>query len=205
MAMSDTAPELGCGRSIDDVWARIDSPPDAHEQQCSDCQAARASLAKLRLATDDLRAHPPQTPSLGVKDAVMAVARAEVRRGRRLPVRTDEVGALQLSEQIVASVVREAADSVPGVHARRCSVALDEPGDRGVIPEAGVREIDVVLGVAMAVGPSIPRVLAELRAVIRTEVERRLGVVTAQVDITVEDLYDVEVPQGVRVITSEAS
>lgn len=202
--MSDTGPELGCGRSIDDVWVRIDQPLDAHELTCADCQAARESLAKLRLATDDLKAEAPEAPSLGVKEAVMAVARTEVRRARRLPVRTSVAGDLQLSEQIVATVVREAADTVLGVHARRCTVALDEPGDRGVIPEEGVRQIDVVLGVAMALGLPIPQVLADLRTVIRDQVERRLGVVTAQIDITVEDLYDVD-DQGRRMVESEAS
>lgn len=202
--MSDTGPELGCGRSIDDVWARIDRPLDGHERECGDCQRARQSLARLRLATDDLKATAPQAPSLKVKDAVMAVARAEVRRGRRLPVRTSVAGDLQLSEQIVATVVREAADTILGVHARRCTVALDETGDRGVVPEAGVRQIDVVLGVAMALGQPIPRALDDLRTVIRDEVERRLGVVTAQIDITVEDLYDVD-DQGRRAVESEAS
>ena len=58
-------------------------------------------------------------------------ARAEVRRGRRLPldepVADGTVSDLSVSEQTVAAAVRRAGDAVPGVEVRRCRVELGDP------------------------------------------------------------------------------
>ena len=69
MALTGTTPtppsqtdpnRLGCGRSIDDVWARVDLPPDPHEQTCPDCQAARHDLGDL--AVPRAASSPPTRP-----------------------------------------------------------------------------------------------------------------------------------------------
>ena len=136
MAVStDSTNRLGCGRDIDDVWATIDRPPSAHERQCPYCQEARASLGRLNRVIDAQRradaAQPDLQPGPQVLSRVMEIARAEVRRGRRLPldepVADGTVSDLSVSEQTVAAVVRRAGDAVPGVEVRRCRVELGDP------------------------------------------------------------------------------
>lgn len=136
MAVStDSTNRLGCGRDIDDVWATIDRPPSAHERQCPYCQEARASLGRLNRVIDAQRradaAQPDLQPGPQVLSRVMEIARAEVRRGRRLPldepVADGTVSDLSVSEQTVAAAVRRAGDAVPGVEVRRCRVELGDP------------------------------------------------------------------------------
>lgn len=84
------ATRLGCGRDVDDVWGTIDRPPDAHEQSCPYCTQARAELAVLAAATNDLRASDQQDQKLRVPNHiltnVLAIVRTEVRRGRPIPL-----------------------------------------------------------------------------------------------------------------------
>ncbi len=146
MAVStDSTTRLGCGRDIDDVWASIDQPPSPHERTCPFCQQARASLSRLARVIDAQRradaASPDQQPGPQVLTRVMEIARAEIRRGRRLPL--DEpaddgaVSDLSVSEQTVAAVVRRAGDTVPGVEVRRCRVELGDPRVSPVGPDEG--------------------------------------------------------------------
>ena len=124
---------------IDEVWQHIDRPPDAHELTCDQCRAARASLQTLRSVTARHRSleetagtDPDESlrPRARVRENVLAVARAEVRRGRRIPATVTEIGPVLVSEQALVSLVRLAADSVPGVRARRIDITprrrLDE-------------------------------------------------------------------------------
>ena len=76
MALTGTTPtppsqtdpnRLGCGRSIDDVWVRVDLPPDPHEQTCPDCQAARHDLGDLAAATRGVVAADKADPALRLK------------------------------------------------------------------------------------------------------------------------------------------
>lgn len=129
---------LGCGRDIDAVWASIDRSPNAHEQVCPHCREARGSLRPLAAATAAQRAaetvDPDLEPGPQVLSHVMEVARAEVRRRRRLPLdepplptdddKTIEPTSLTVSEQTVAAVARRVADSSAGVQVRRSRVEL---------------------------------------------------------------------------------
>ncbi|WP_182561519.1 Asp23/Gls24 family envelope stress response protein [Microlunatus kandeliicorticis] len=131
MAVS-TSTRLGCGRDIDDVWAGVDRPPDAHERTCPDCRAARASLSQLAEVTAEQRRRdvedPELQPSPQVLERIMDIARAEVRHGRRLPLDEPEphrpTADLTVSEQALASVVRSAGDTVRGVEVRRVRIEL---------------------------------------------------------------------------------
>lgn len=197
MAIEHDTSRLDCGREIDQVWERIDLAPDAHEQVCPDCQSARLSLSELAEVTEELRAVDPVgavagsgdlVPSTSVKDAIMRVARAEVRRGRRLSVVADDLGSVQISEQTVSAVVRFACDTVDGVRARRCSVALNADSDTD--PDAP-RRVDVMLRLAIESTLSIPEVTDVVRARIDAVLAERTGLRPQRVDLLVEDVYDV--------------
>lgn len=191
MAVEHDTGRLDCGRRIDDVWEHVDLAPDAHEQTCPSCQAARASLAELAQVTEELRSSTTPTgdalvPSTSVKDAIMKVARAEVRRGRQLSVVADELGSVKISEQTVSAVVRFACDSVDGVRARRCSVVVSPPADR----DAPSR-VDVTLRLTVDSSLSIPAITETVRARIDVVLAAQVGLRPRRIDLVVEDVYDV--------------
>ena len=193
MALDEDTPRLGCGRSIDEIWATIDLPPGAHESGCVQCQTARASLEQLAEATRALRLDDSNDaglrPRSGVKDAIMATARSEVRRGSRIPLHRSGDGIIAISEQAFTSVVRFAADTLPGVHARRCHVEFPAAsGDESAADTAGLR---VNLRIAVAAGTDIPDAAETLRLRIISMIAAHVGVSAGTIDILVEDLYDV--------------
>lgn len=204
MALDDI-PRLGCGRSIDRIWATIDRPPTAHEEHCEQCRSARTRLQRLSEATRSLRESdlrdPALKPSPGIENAIMDVARAEVRRGSRILLHSADNGTTEISEQALSSLIRFAAAAIPGVHSRRCHIEMrsaaasaageDHPsGTTGTATTAGPRLI-VNLRVAAAPGIVIPRTMEELRHEISNAIPAGVGIGAGTVNITVEDLYDV--------------
>jgi uncharacterized alkaline shock family protein YloU len=117
-------------------------------------------------------------PGARVKDAVMRVARAEVRRGRRLPVRADPAGSIEISEQTLSALVRFACDSVPGVRSRRCQVAQRDGG------------LDITVRLAIRSGTSGPELAEQVRARITAVVPARAGLSVGRIDLIIEDVYD---------------
>lgn len=217
MAIDESS--LGCGRSIDAVWANIGSPPNSHEASCPDCTDARQQLAPLAASTLEMHdadlVDETLRPSSRVKANIMQIARAEVRRGRRLPLRREDPmaldgtvpGSLQISEQAIAGVVRTAADRLPGLQARRCSVELvdDDAPEEGVAAEGIATEGDMVgaaigsrpatikvtLRVSVASTVRIPALVDQLRGSIARDISAEVGVHTKSVDVIVEDVHDV--------------
>lgn len=201
----DDIPRLGCGRSIDRIWATIDRPPSAHEEKCEQCQTARTQLQGLSEVTRSMRESDLHNPALkprpGVKNAIMDMARAEVRRGSRILLRSADTGITEISEQALSSLIRSAAAAIPGVHPRRCRIEIrsaaaslageDHPsGTTGTATDAGPRLI-VNLRVAAAPGIVIPLVAEALRHEIRNAIPAGVGIGAGTVNIIVEDLYDV--------------
>lgn len=188
MAVTESLDRLGCGTAIDEIWESIDQPPNEHQAGCPQCQAARASLQQLVEMTQDLRSQdveaPSERPSDRVKLAVMRVAKAEVRRGRRLTVVEDSDGGIEISEQTLAAVVRFACDTVPGVHARRCQVMLDSTG-------ATSRAVAVMVRVALHSQIDMGSTTAQVRTRVRAVLSAQAGLQAERVDVLVEDLYDV--------------
>lgn len=201
MALADDhdSPRLGCGRPIDHIWDTVDEPPTAHELTCPDCQAARKSLEELTAATQAMRDDDDRTPGLRPRETltrdIMTLARAEVRRGRRIPLNQPgaghQVADLMISEQAVAAVVRAVGDrTFDAVHTRRCRVELDlsVPGNGSGDQPANVQ---IQLNISISAQQSIPQGVNVLRREIIDHIADEIGLVVTQVDITVEDIHDV--------------
>jgi uncharacterized alkaline shock family protein YloU len=207
---SQTEPNrLGCGRSIDDVWARVDLPPDPHEQTCPDCQAARHDLGDLAAATRGVVAADKADPALrlnpGAITGILEIARAEVRRGRRIPMEQPRPGAagdeLTVSEQTLANLIRRTSDEIDGLEARRCAVALSkhdplnkdapEPDTRQPETLAAPAEITVDLRISVAPNAAIPALTRLLRDRVRTAIDLEVGITATVINITVEDIHHV--------------
>ena len=192
---------LACGRPIDQVWEHIEDAPDAHEAGCPDCQQARRSLAELDEATSSLRLHDESDPDLapppGIKVSIMDLAKAEVRRGSRLPLRPpthDDLPAeLTISEQTVAGVVRFAADRISGLHARRCKVSVDRASltDPKILEDSATVRVVIDLGVALSVELQILEATRVLRESVRAAVLADTGMSVETINVSIEDLFDV--------------
>lgn len=214
------ATRLGCGRDVDDVWATTGSPPSAHEQTCPYCQTARANLADLAAATEEMTAADRADPLLRFPSELLAdiltIARSEVRRGRTIPLqRADAATAgdggspgegtspdLTVSELAIATVVRRASDQVQGAEAGRCSIAVTEPqpADGGPAVESGRGRVGIApvrqpVDVRVQMEVSISRttaigVLSLLRREVVAAVAAQIGVTVSRVDIVVRDVHD---------------
>ncbi len=191
------ANQLGCGREIDEVWDKVDLPPDTHEQSCPDCQAARESLTGLNAAAQEMARSDREDPLLQVDTAVfdhiVSIARAEVRRGRRLPLRQPAAGQsveeLTVSEQTVASIVRRLSDQIPGIETRRCRVELAEPTDGQDVAGAPATYL-VTLRVSASGAVAIPEMVDDLRRRVIAAITATIGVRVSTVNVIVEDLHD---------------
>lgn len=218
MAVStDSTTRLGCGRDIDDVWASIDQDPSPHERQCPYCQQARASLGRLSQAIAAQRradsADPDLQPDPQVLGRVMEIARAEIRRGRRLPldepVADGTVSDLSVSEQTVAAVVRRAGDAVAGVEVRRCRVELGDPrkgggepaSETGAEPAPSVEvpesyrttrpaRVTVAVQISVSATVAIPEISERIRESVGRAVSEEVGMNVVIVDIDVRDVHD---------------
>lgn len=188
---------LGCGRSIDQVWENVASPPDDHERGCPDCTAARDDLQPLRNATAELRRDDDdQQPGPQLLEHVMQVARSEVRRGRRIPMHRPgswrHGDGLTVSEQAVAATVRRAALAYPEIQVRRCTARLSGGDDAEATPsEDGVpAEVALTLSISMAATTRLPELAARLRATVVETVEAEIGVRVGSIDLAVDDVHD---------------
>ncbi|WP_227996031.1 anti-sigma factor family protein [Nocardia australiensis] len=191
MAVNETTEQdytLPCGRALEQVWERLDAVEagqgDEHEATCPHCRDARDSLLALRAATRELIDEPEPTPP-DLVGRIMFAVRAEVRRGRTLSLSTPLPGTVEISEQAVAAVLRYAADSVPGVRARRCRV-------RGVgTGPNGERLVEVTLAVAVQFGATrVSEALTVIRERVATALSARVGLVMQNLDLTVADVYE---------------
>lgn len=185
MALENRPSTLACGRSVNRVWQDINRSPDPHTLSCAYCRTARNNLEALSSATALLRdqdlLHPDLRPPHGLKDAVLEVACAQVRRGVRLPLAGSRGGSIVISEAALAGVVRDAARELGGVRARRCRIDLAPGAGPGLL---------IHLRTAVAPGVDIQRAMTFLRLRIRDAVEASVGIVPHTVNLTVEDLYD---------------
>ncbi|MGP5317957.1 hypothetical protein ACTXMB_01575 [Arthrobacter rhombi] len=176
-----------CHRSEEDIWERLDLPPDEHELSCPHCQEQRRRLQPLLLATRRLRETPPEEAAEEdaalerIRHTAMDGIRAEIRRGRRLEVLVTPHGPLELSVYVLNEVIRRAADGVQGIK-------LGRHGTTGTTTDAGLPAVLCHLSVQMNADEQVPEVAERLRAATLAALADELGVVPAAVDITVEDI-----------------
>ncbi|WP_040720860.1 hypothetical protein [Nocardia veterana] len=185
--MTDSGYTLPCGRSVEQVWDRLDAVEaglaDEHELNCPHCTAARESLRMLRDATREL-AEEPDPPPPAMFDRIMSAVRAEVRRGRMVELATPHPGSVEVSEQAIAVVLRYAADTVPGVRARSCRI-----DDFGPQPD-GRHAVAVAMTISVRHGDTaVERIVPQVRERVRAAASARIGLVLERLDIAVVDIF----------------
>ncbi|WP_146009012.1 efflux RND transporter permease subunit [Zhihengliuella halotolerans] len=177
-----------CDRSEDDIWDRLDLPPDAHERACPHCTQQRERLRPLLEATRRWRTDPEETAEEDaalerIRRSAMEGIRAEIRRGRRVRVKVSQRGPIDISVFVLNEVIRRAADSVEGIELGRhgASSATDASGHPAVVCQVNVQ---------MRPGERAVDLSNRLRAAVTDALAAELGVTPASVDITVEDIID---------------
>ncbi|PKW04991.1 hypothetical protein SAMN05428944_0053 [Streptomyces sp. 1222.5] len=176
--------ELTCGRLLSQVWDQaLDPAPadDPHTMTCPFCGEAIASLATLKAATRTLRGRAPAHLQALIR-RVMSAVKAEARLGRMLPL-ADPDRDLRIAESAAATVLRRAADDVPGVQAAACRLTPADDDD-------GTKRVVVTLTLAAGLDRPLPDRIDEVRRSVLHAAEHTIGLQVTAVDITVTDLLD---------------
>ncbi|WP_182977119.1 Asp23/Gls24 family envelope stress response protein [Arthrobacter cheniae] len=109
------------------------------------------------------------------------------------------MGTIDISEQALTSLIRFAASTLPGVHARRCTVstvstdvtASSQGFKIAATDPVDVDDVRITLQVALASTVKIPATMVLLRERVGTVVQAQTSITMKQINIVVEDLYDV--------------
>lgn len=183
MAVTDTGDgyRLPCGRDAAVLWEHVSAGElDEHELGCPHCQGASEGFRALREATGDL-ADADVAPPRDLTERIMRAVRTERRRDAFLPVAETGLGPIRVATQAAAVVVRFAADQVPGVAARSCTVQqlADEPDGW-----CAVR-----LDLTLRYGTDGMAAAARVRELVAAAARELAGFEAARVDITVVDIW----------------
>ena len=172
---------LPCGRDAAVLWEHLSAGGlDEHELGCPHCQAASEGFRALREATGDL-AEADVAPPRDLTERIMRAVRTERRRDVFLPVAETGLGPIRVATQAAAVVVRFAADQVPGVAARSCTVEqlAGEPDGW-----CAVR-----LDLTLRYGTDGMAAAARVRELVAAAARELAGFEAARVDITVVDIW----------------
>lgn len=184
--VTDSEYLLPCGRSVDEIWERLDTPADVldeHEAECPHCAAARESLLVVRAATRELVEEADRPPPT-MFARIMSAVRAEVRRGNMLELPTPHPGSIEVSDHAVAVILRYAADTVTGVRARACAIDDHGPGTDGA------RTVAVSMALAVRHGDgAVEHVVPLVRERVCAAAAARTGLRLERLDIAVVDVY----------------
>jgi uncharacterized alkaline shock family protein YloU len=200
-----TAAALPCDADVDllleQVAAGRGRDLDAHQRECTHCQAALGELTALWAPITELAAAPVSPPP-GLAAAVMSQIRTLV-RDIWYTLEVTEIGAVRIAARIVAKLARDSARMVPGVRVAlgRSSqgkvAALAEKatfGHRHPHAAVGVLGGSAVVDLAVAVTYRVPvhEVARDIQRHVTATVRDQVGLRSVVVNVTVDDILDDE-------------
>jgi uncharacterized alkaline shock family protein YloU len=170
---------LPCGRHVEDVLDELDTRAiSPHTRDCPHCTTARHGIEALNEATRALLDDPAEPPP-GLLDRIMTAVRAEVRRGDGVALPTEH-GPAEISTRAVASLLRYAADTVPGVRARRCRLIATERADT----------VRIEMSLSLRYGSAMDELVDQVRQRLATAMSGHIGLFTDTIDVEIVDLWD---------------
>jgi uncharacterized alkaline shock family protein YloU len=171
--------QLPCGRYVEDVLDELDAAAvGPHTRHCAHCATAMQGIEALNEATRALVDDPAEPPP-GLLDRIMTAVRAEVRRGDGLALPVQH-GPAEISTRAVASLLRYAADTVPGVRARHCRLVATDRADT----------VRIEMSLSVRYGSAIDEVVDEVRARLAAAMSGHIGLRSDTIDIEIVDLWD---------------
>lgn len=192
MALDRTAPahELPCGRHVEDVLDELDhGTVSGHTRSCAHCTTARHGIEALNEATRILLDDPVE-PEPGLVDRIMNAVRVEIRHseGLTLPTGADHA---DISIRAVASLLRFAADTVPGARARHCRVEpLPDPETDPGTGAGAVPAVRIDMTLTVRYGTPLEPLLEQVRAQLVAAMAGHIGLEARTVNLDVVDLWD---------------
>jgi uncharacterized alkaline shock family protein YloU len=199
------ADDLPCGHDIDEVFEQV---ADGHGEELTDhqrgCVHCRAAITEFTRLWAPVRASirtPLPTPG--------EIVRAVASRVHRLVKETwytlelTDGGSIQIAARVVARIARDTARRVPGVRValgRSTSGRLARLAETATLghlqPNAAVgvlgRTAVVDLAVAVTYGDVIDEIVRAVQADVRRELERSVALKQVTVNVTVDDLFDID-------------
>ncbi len=178
---------LPCGRTVEEVWQDMeDGATTGHAADCPHCATARAGLQQLAEATE-LLVEDPVEPPAGLLGKVMAAVRADLSLSRPIPLPAPSGAVVDISTNALAAVLRYAVDTVMGVRAHRCRIAVDPE-----IPHT----VRVWMSVSLRYGSGQVSALERARQRVAAALSSRIGLGLTVLDFEVVDVWIDDVDAG---------
>lgn len=198
MALDRTAPahDLPCGRHVEDVLDELDGGTlSGHTLTCAHCTTARHGIEALNQATRILLDDPAE-PEPGLIDRIMNAVRVEIRHSESLTLPTGH-GHADISVRAVASLLRFAADTVPGVRARHCHIEADPIEHRHIEadhsgPETGPPAVRIDMTLTVRYGIALEPLIEQVRGQLVAAMFGHIGLDARTINLEVVDLWDEE-------------
>lgn len=195
--------ELPCGRPLAPLVEQVaDRGPPAeleHQAACRYCQAALAELDAIWGDVGELARQRVEVPPGLLAAAMRRIARERGGGGHRRPsgpppgarpgrptnhaLLTAPRGSTRIADGVVAAVAGRAAVAVAGVRVRGRAPAE-------VRIDGATVALGLELTLALALGASLPPLVAAVRAAVIADVEALTGLSVTAVDVAVADVHD---------------
>lgn len=193
MALDRTAPahDLPCGRHVEDVLDELDNGAlSGHTLSCAHCTTARHGIEALNEATRILLDDPAE-PESGLFDRVMNAVRVEIRHSESITLPTGRDHA-DISIRAVASLLRFAADTVPGARARHCRLELipPDPDSRSDLGVGAAPAVRIDMSLTVRYGTALEPLLEQVRAQLVAAMAGHIGLDARTINLDVVDLWD---------------
>lgn len=197
--LESTGSQLACGADIDALLEQVADGDadrlDAHQRDCSHCQAAIAEFRLLWAPVQEYARRPVSLP-----ERLRASVNKQLDRLVHdvwYTLQLTERGAIRVAARVVAAVARDTASRVPGVRVAlgrstesRIAqlVAKATAGHRHPHAAVGVLGRTAVVDLALAVsyGEPVHEVAQEVRRRVIAELKQNIGLQSVTVNVTVD-------------------
>jgi hypothetical protein len=173
-----TTHALPCGRTVEQVWADVESGRAGPHPDCPHCGTARRSLDQLAEATRAL-VDDPAEPGTSLLDRIMDAVRADIGLGESIALPAPG-GGVDISVHALSAVLRFAVDTVDGVRAHRCRVTVDDTDPYAV---------HVAISVSLRFGSGRVQALDEVRDRAEAALSDRVGLRLRSLGLDVVDVW----------------
>jgi uncharacterized alkaline shock family protein YloU len=193
---------LPCGADVDPLLEQVAdghaADRDAHQRDCVHCQAAIAEFAALWAPVTEAAASPVLAPP-GLTAAVMSQIRVLV-RDVWYTLQTTDLGFIRIAARIVAALARDSTRMVPSVHVAfgrsthaKIAALTEQATFAHHHPHAAVgvlgRTAVVDLAVAVTYGDPVHEVARDIQQRVIATLRHQIGLQTAAVNVTVDDIF----------------
>lgn len=194
---------LACGRSVDDTLEQAAdgraAQLDEHQADCPHCKSALTEFRVLWMPVNEHAARPVDLPAELVRNVIDRVH--QLVKDVWYTAYVSDAGVVRVASRIVGRIARDAAGSIPGVHAvlgrttqgkmarlvDRATRAHQHPHSAvGVLGQTAA----VDLAIAVEYGDPIDDVAREVQARVKQRLHEAINLRDITVNVIVDDIVD---------------